>query len=622
MQWRFLPFVLVAAALPLVVGMVVTGELSFRTETALQERATGASGALQSRLDAEMVKKRELLLRLDALGTATHALREAAARGEAPPPEAALRLREVVRQVFRGEPPELLAVATPHGVQVVITNGEPVKVDVGALPLVGAALDGQTTDAFGDFDDNFYRFAAAPVGMAEAAIVVGDRYLDAKAIRLRDAARADVTVVRGNEVLLSSLPREWRHQVLPAAAQGSNAFRSGDLEPQFPWLGPLERHLPLFAPKEPYLSVAREIGGVSAVLTLSAERELAWLVRVQVLSISLCLGLLLVGLAWMRFIYGPVSRQVRSIEAHLARLKAERGARLGTRGFSGIFRRLARQVDETMVTLERQLAEARAAVPVPERAETPPPVDPAAPRPRVRPMGELPLAAAPTDDVDSHDEGTPAFPFADDPAVQAVRAAREATPPSTVEVAPAAAQVVVAQTAGSSALAINPLEIIEPEPPKDLTPPPVAPPIALEESRLEQSPPPQPPSEEKSGPIPLPPNFPDRPTDPPATRTSGIAHEIPPELLPDNAELEAALAGVTAEPEEDAETRHFREVHARFVEVRRECGEPTEGLSFERFVTRLEKSRDQLKEKYGCSGVRFNVYVKEGKAAVKASPVR
>jgi len=74
-------------------------------------------------------------------------------------------------------------------------------------------------------------------------------------------------------------------------------------------------------------------------------------------------------------------------------------------------------------------------------------------------------------------------------------------------------------------------------------------------------------------------------------------------------------------PEEDEET-HWRAIHAEFLRVRGECGESVEGLGFERFRPKLEKNRDALIAKYGCRRVRFQVYVKDGKAALKATPVR
>lgn len=72
---------------------------------------------------------------------------------------------------------------------------------------------------------------------------------------------------------------------------------------------------------------------------------------------------------------------------------------------------------------------------------------------------------------------------------------------------------------------------------------------------------------------------------------------------------------------EDEET-YFRQIFDKFVETKRQCGERTDNLQFERFSQTLRRNRDALIDRYGCKSVRFQVYVKEGKAALKASPVR
>ncbi len=59
-----------------------------------------------------------------------------------------------------------------------------------------------------------------------------------------------------------------------------------------------------------------------------------------------------------------------------------------------------------------------------------------------------------------------------------------------------------------------------------------------------------------------------------------------------------------------------------FVRTRAECGESAEGLTYERFRQKLESNKSALVAKYGCKTVRFQVYVKDGKAALKATPVR
>ncbi|MDX2011231.1 MAG: MXAN_5187 family protein [Myxococcaceae bacterium] len=70
------------------------------------------------------------------------------------------------------------------------------------------------------------------------------------------------------------------------------------------------------------------------------------------------------------------------------------------------------------------------------------------------------------------------------------------------------------------------------------------------------------------------------------------------------------------------EERHFQEVFREFVATREKCGEPADGLTYDKFKTKLLKNKEQLVQKYACKSVRFQVYVKDGKAALKATPVK
>jgi len=74
-------------------------------------------------------------------------------------------------------------------------------------------------------------------------------------------------------------------------------------------------------------------------------------------------------------------------------------------------------------------------------------------------------------------------------------------------------------------------------------------------------------------------------------------------------------------PELDEEAYHHQ-IFDEFVAAKKRCGERTDNLKFERFKQTLQRNKDALIERYGCKSVRFQVYVKEGKAALKATPVR
>ncbi len=111
---------------------------------------------------------------------------------------------------------------------------------------------------------------------------------------------------------------------------------------------------------------------------------------------------------------------------------------------------------------------------------------------------------------------------------------------------------------------------------------------------------------------------PSPPSPPPVSRTSvddnrTVVAQVPQELL----------AQVSPKNDVDsADEAHYKEVYEKFVQTRIECGEDTSDLSYDRFVAKLLKNRQQIIEKHKAKSVRFQVYVKDGKAALRALPVR
>jgi hypothetical protein len=73
---------------------------------------------------------------------------------------------------------------------------------------------------------------------------------------------------------------------------------------------------------------------------------------------------------------------------------------------------------------------------------------------------------------------------------------------------------------------------------------------------------------------------------------------------------------------DEGEEAHVREVFSEYLAARRQCNEATAGLTLEKFRAKLDANREQLVAKYGCRTARFSVYIKEGKAAIKATPIR
>jgi hypothetical protein len=85
------------------------------------------------------------------------------------------------------------------------------------------------------------------------------------------------------------------------------------------------------------------------------------------------------------------------------------------------------------------------------------------------------------------------------------------------------------------------------------------------------------------------------------------------------AELMAQATGENRASDESAE---WLVVYEDFVRTKKKCGEPVDGLSFDKFSHTLKKNRDALVQRHACKRVKFSVYVKEGRASLKATPVR
>ncbi|MFZ5890055.1 MAG: MXAN_5187 family protein [Myxococcota bacterium] len=121
-------------------------------------------------------------------------------------------------------------------------------------------------------------------------------------------------------------------------------------------------------------------------------------------------------------------------------------------------------------------------------------------------------------------------------------------------------------------------------------------------------------------PLPAPPPNPRLPKPPPNPRAPAAA---------------AASAPVNEEPSSPggqnlggwgqgsaSEEAEWREVYQEFVALKQQCSENIEGFTYEKFEQTLRKSRDTLVTRHGAKRVKFSVYIKDGKAALKASPLK
>ena len=109
-----------------------------------------------------------------------------------------------------------------------------------------------------------------------------------------------------------------------------------------------------------------------------------------------------------------------------------------------------------------------------------------------------------------------------------------------------------------------------------------------------------------------------------------LRRDVTPPPVPLSAALAAPAAvappppvpAAAASAPKDEEEAHFQQIFEEYLALRAKCGESTTSVPADKFFAKLHSNRDQLIAKYGCRTARFSVYVKDGKAAIKATPVR
>jgi histidine kinase family protein len=79
---------------------------------------------------------------------------------------------------------------------------------------------------------------------------------------------------------------------------------------------------------------------------------------------------------------------------------------------------------------------------------------------------------------------------------------------------------------------------------------------------------------------------------------------------------------IIANADDVDEDTHFKNIFDDFVATKRECGESIVGLTLDKFKDKLRGNKDALMSKHQCRTVRFAVYVKDGRAALRATPIR
>jgi len=125
------------------------------------------------------------------------------------------------------------------------------------------------------------------------------------------------------------------------------------------------------------------------------------------------------------------------------------------------------------------------------------------------------------------------------------------------------------------------------------------------------------------GPPPLPgfaaPGFGAPSTRPAAATVLGSGAALPPSAT--TADVGSAVPPGQADDVGDEE-QHVSTVYDEFVATKKQCGESVAGLTLDKFRLRLQENRNSLMARHACRTVRFSVYVKDGKAALRASPIK
>ena len=598
--WIFTVVVAVALALNLArvsLSIAQTGEDTMRA------RVAAASNALRGQLD--LLDARLAPRAVAMMPELIEAVRGADGQSPARPEERALRAAGAVLS----PEPDLFAVANSHGA-IVSRRARPVQVleDPARLPLSQAANGGVAVPTFATFDGAVYRFAASRVPGAAAAAVVGTLVDDRFAAQLKSQVDADVTLIQAGRILASSLPQgEDRARLTRWAAAPGPGY--GVLQIRLPFVGTnLSGELPRGASHYAVRGALLPLdGGVQAALTVPASPYLAWLGRYQAFYAAGLAVFLLFGLIW-----GLV---------------------------------------------------ARAPAPVVQQVFTPPPtpfepedgvVSPPRRAPRMPPLGtdfgEARSAPPPPRDMPWSEGGDAAREQAIQTAVPATPAPSpdsldpDLPPRSGLELAAEAHPEPEPQTAASeSAVWGGPLSaetagVTNPSasvPDWEIPAPPAAAGKAeFGFGELDPSVPPASAEADASNgalrPATNEPAAEPFPGDEP-TRVEPVSAALIEKLRERDEEVPAqeGSAAVTmqdfslpAAEESDPDEEHWRETFDRFRELKAQLGEPGDRISFERFAAKLKKNRADLVAKHNCKGVRFSVYEKEGKAAIRASAIR
>ncbi len=623
---RFWSLILVLGAVAgVAVAMIGTHVIDERTDDA------AVAALARDRFELEALLKLDARARIDAIapvaanGDVRTALRTATGRAAGAEIDETLmtnlhaRLGELNGQL--GEMAgDLVFGVDANGIIVAQVGGTPPPhgAGLGAFPLVRRALDGYVRDDVWVYNGETYRMAARPVidaGQYVGAVILGKRFDDAFAARLvTRLSGASLAFFLRDQVVASAMPATGdagipRNEIgTPLAAVITAAeWDAGQLSPPQDLA---TGGVAVFAPVVGSASYAHfgyalgrprpRLGSPTAILSLASSEDWARLPWPMLGGIAFLLFVIAMFTIWLEH-----SRPLTHFRVAADKLGKRDLDRLVPPEFGGQLRTAAASINEALdkvqdaaaatgsrrkaADLDQILGKAPEASspaffgfgedksrssggdfdlpPVPPAAPppaAPAPSSPAIPKPPLAPPAAAPVPAPPAP------AAKPAAPPA--PAVPAPPG-KPAAPERPKLQDPLGTTMIGVGSGGTSGIGMVQAQAVS-RPPTPAAPPP--------------------------------------PADDGGDDEDGatMVAKVPDELLK------------RAGSEEAEQEAHYRDVFEQFLATKKQCNEPVVGLTFDKFVVTLRKNREQIVQKHGAAKVRFTVYVKEGKAALKATPIK
>jgi hypothetical protein len=632
----------IAASAGIAVSFVATRLLDEKTHDQV------VRDLVRDRLQLEQLLKLDARARIDAIGPITangdvrSALREANGRqpGAEIPEATRARLRTRLGELNQqlGEMAgDLVFAVDERGIIVAQVGGgaaPPATAGLGAFPLVERALAGYGRDDVWLWNGELYRMAARPVienGRYAGAIVHGKRIDDIFASRIvTRLSGASVGFFVRDQIVGSAMPEGVsgapRRDDMggPLATVLGGPFAQGEVgaPSTLPTGG-----LAIYAPVVGAASYAQAgyvlarpvptIGSPLAIIQLASSQD--WMAALPLMGAVVLVMMLLA----MILVYFEHDRPLVRFREAAVRVGKRELDRFQVQDFGGSFRIAASALNEALDKLQEQAGQAKKkvadldsilgeapappsasffgfaggagsvpdgsaipgsvpdgpAVPRPAAvAPAPPPAAPAAPAAPARPAAPPPTAAAP--------------PAAPAPPLGAPRAAPTAAAPPAAPAPPLGAP--------RAAPAV-------PAAPKPPGPPTAGSPLASTLIGVGVA-------GATGAPVQAPRPPPSLADDDDGDEGQTMVSRVPEELI-----KQSATGAFSAVSGDEA---HFKDVFQQFVATKQQCGEPTAGLTYDKFKETLRKNQEKIQQAHGTSKVRFTVYVKDGKAALKATPIK